>query len=330
MALLKSPRSRVALFALLTLSATTNAFGQSAKQKRSFSRERSQPAPPTAQFPSVPQKVHTNAAIKRQAPLQPPVAPARIAPPVVPTRVVPPRIAPPVTQKPAVAPVLAYTPPQAPPPAQYQWTGPPRVHPKAGASSPAPWQSSSMPSYRAAPGYTAAYSGGYLPPQQSPSGVPSFQILPPVLPYRDGQPVDPMYRKESSGNTGLIVGGTLTFLASYGAAVGYGANQDWKNGLRWNTLPVAGPFFAIGKRDFGCKINTPSLDVANQCMDDAMSEVEAVAILAVDGLIQTIGATLLIAGVLDRDTLLVRNDVASLSVRRAGKDGYSLNLRQRF
>ncbi len=316
MALLKSPRSRVALFALLTLSATTSALGQSAKQKRNFSRGRSQPAPPTAQFPSLPQKVQTSAAIQRQVPLPPPVAPAHVPPPV--------------TQKPAVAPVLAYTPPQAPPPAQYQWTGTPRVNPEPGALSPAPWQSSRLPSYRAAPGYTAAYSGGYLPPQQSPSGVPSFQILPPVLPYRDGQPVDPMYRKESSGNTGLIVGGTLTFLASYGAAVGYGANQDWKNGLRWNTLPVAGPFFAIGKRDFGCKINTPSLDVANQCMDDAMSEVEAVAILAVDGLIQTIGATLLIAGVLDRDTLLVRNDVASLSVRPAGKDGYSLNLRQRF
>jgi len=186
-----------------------------------------------------------------------------------------------------------------------------------------------MPNYRAAPSYTAAYSGGYLSAQNS-GGIPSFQMFPPVLPYRDGQPVDPMYRKESNGNTGLIVGGTLTFLASYGAAVGYGANQDWKNGLRWNTLPVAGPFFAIGKRNFGCKINTPSVDVANQCMDDAMGEVEAVAILAVDGLIQTIGATLLIAGVLDRDTLLVRNDVASLSVRRAGKNGYAVNLRQRF
>lgn len=139
-----------------------------------------------------------------------------------------------------------------------------------------------------------------------------------------------MYRKESSGNTGLIVGGTLTFLASYGAAIGYGANQDWKNGLKWNTLPVAGPLIAIGKRDFGCKVDAPSLDTANQCVDDAIGEVEAVAILAVDGLIQTIGATLLIAGLLDRDTLLVRNDVASLSLRRVGTDGYGVHVRQKF
>ncbi|MDX2051531.1 MAG: hypothetical protein SFV15_04010 [Polyangiaceae bacterium] len=186
-----------------------------------------------------------------------------------------------------------------------------------------------MAPYRAAPGYTAAYGGGYLPASAG-NSVPSFQFMPAVLPYRDGQPVDPMYRKESSGNTGLIVGGTLTFLASYGAAIGYGAKQDWENGLKWNRLPVAGPFIAIGKRDFGCKIDQPDLDVANKCMDDAMGEVTAVAILAVDGLIQTIGATLLVAGVLDRDTMLVRNDVASVSVRRVGKDGYGLNVRRQF
>jgi hypothetical protein len=201
-----------------------------------------------------------------------------------------------------------------PQPAYGSYAPPPSY--RAPVTSPSSFQPAPMPAAPLAPGYTAAFAGGPTANAASGYGL-TLYAAPAVLPYRSGQPVDPLYRKESQGNFGLIVGGSLTFLGAYGAALHYGDGQSWQNGTKWLYLPVGGPFVAISKRNLECKVDELDLDMANRCADHAVGQVEAMVLLAVDGLIQTIGATLLVAGVLDRTTVLVRNDIAGLKVAPA-------------
>jgi hypothetical protein len=160
---------------------------------------------------------------------------------------------------------------------------------------------------------------------------------PAVLPYREGQPIPNAYRLESHANTGLIIGGLVTFLASYGTAVGFAAKHDFDNGLGWTALPVVGPYGAIGARSFSCTQTDPR---SQKCLHRAVDEVKAVTFLAVDGMIQAVGATLLLVGIADRTKELVRIDMPSASVtptfwvadRRAGSemDAWGLGLTGTF
>lgn len=155
--------------------------------------------------------------------------------------------------------------------------------------------------------YTPAPAPVTTPPASS---LPAWP--PAVLPYRDGQPIPKAYRLESRANSGLIIGGTVTFLASYGSALGFGASHGFDNGLSWTFLPVVGPYGAIGARSFNCTQTDPR---SNKCLHRAVDEVKAVTFLAIDGMVQAVGVALFFVGIGDRTKELVRVDmpVASLT-----------------
>jgi hypothetical protein len=94
--------------------------------------------------------------------------------------------------------------------------------------------------------------------------------------------------------------------ASYAAALGFSAIHDFNNGASWNFVPVVGPFGAIGAREFKCHQTDPN---SNKCLNRAVDEVKAVTFLAIDGIVQVVGFTLMIVGTMDRKKELVRIDM---------------------
>ncbi len=93
-------------------------------------------------------------------------------------------------------------------------------------------------------------------------------------------------------------------------ALGLGVHNSFDGGYGWTVVPVAGPWGAIGARDFKCKVNSSNFDVndpssidtgvtaaeAERCIKRAQTEAIDIAILAVDGMVQATGAALLLAG----------------------------------
>jgi len=143
-----------------------------------------------------------------------------------------------------------------------------------------------------------------------------------VIPYRDGQPIPPGYRLESSGGGGLIAAGLVMGGAVYGAGLVIAANAGFKNGTGWLVLPIVGPWAAIGARKIPCTSETVNLE----CIDAAGDELRAVAYLTADGLFQAIGLTLLLAGASAREHQLVRNDIAGVKFfPHYGKNGLGLD-----
>ncbi len=68
-------------------------------------------------------------------------------------------------------------------------------------------------------------------------------------------------------------------------------------------VPIAGPFIELGRLDF-----SPSIE-------DRGFAAGAAVLLVIDGLAQTAGAAMLLAGLTTKREVLVRNDVAGATVR---------------
>lgn len=165
-----------------------------------------------------------------------------------------------------------------------------------------------------------------LPP---PSGYPL------VLPYRDGMPVPRGYHVEHRASNGLTVTGGITLGVGYLTALGIGLHYEFENGTGWTALPVIGPWAAIGARDFDCDVNgidgIDTLDDVNteqtaneaeRCIRRAQSEALAIALLAVDGMIQATGAILVAAGLASGVDELVWDGLADVHVSaRARPEG---------
>lgn len=152
---------------------------------------------------------------------------------------------------------------------------------------------------------------------------------PALLPYRAGLPVPAGYRVEHRSANGLIVGGLASWIAAYGTALVIGANDNFKNGTGWLALPVVGPWAAIGARSYHCE-NDPLK--AQQCIRGAFNEVQTIAILSADAVVQATGAVLFLAGLGSGDDQLVRTDIASVRVspRAVGGSGVGLGFDGRF
>jgi hypothetical protein len=156
--------------------------------------------------------------------------------------------------------------------------------------------------------------------------------MPPLLPYRPGLPVQPGYRIDYRANSGLVAAGVTLWVLSYLAGLGFGVANDFDEGTGWTAVPVAGPWIAIGSRTVNCdarditngKNNAGELD--SDCADEALQEVEAIAFLTLDGVLQGVGATLLVIGVTSRTPELIRQDVGGvqLGVRRFGPASFGL------
>ena len=146
--------------------------------------------------------------------------------------------------------------------------------------------------YALPPGY--AYPPVYIPLARAPAG-------PATLPYKDGYPIPDGYHPEKELRTGLIIGGAITFGLMYLLpAVPAAMTRD-----KSLVVPIAGPFIQLGHLDF-----TPGIE------DRGFTSGAAV-LLVIDGVAQAAGAAMLLAGLTTKRDVLVRNDVAGVTVRVA-------------
>ena len=138
--------------------------------------------------------------------------------------------------------------------------------------------------------------------------------------YEDGEPIPPGYHAETRIRSGLVVGGAVTFGCLYllsvlvGAAISdanksrsaYGGSSSSSDNGDFLFVPVAGPFLQMTKTE------SSSGNVT----------------LAIDGIAQAAGATMLIVGLTSPKTVLVRNDLGSVQVlpMKMGQDGGGLGL----
>jgi len=171
-----------------------------------------------------------------------------------------------------------------------------------------------------------------LPPATPDQALPNFGpgFAPALLPYRAGLPIPPGYHVEHRAANGLIYGGLSTLVIAYTTAIVLGATADVKAGTGWLALPVIGPWAAIGARSYHCS-NDPLL--ANKCVSGAFSEVQTIAILSADAVVQATGAVLFVAGLASGHDELVRNDLpVSVRVlpRAVGANGFGIGVDGRF
>lgn len=216
--------------------------------------------------------------------------------------------------------------PSAPRPAP---SAPAAVAPAAAPAAPAPPQTPkhAPPPAAPSPSLPAPVSAS---PATEPAPNFASGFYPPLLPYRAGLPVPPGYRVEHRSANGLIGGGLASLLIAYTTAIVIGASADFKDGTGWLIVPVVGPWAAIGARSYHCA-NDPLL--ANQCVSGAFSEVQTMAILSADAVVQATGAVLLIVGVASGHDELVRSDLAGsvrIAPRSVGTNGFGVGLDGRF
>jgi hypothetical protein len=153
------------------------------------------------------------------------------------------------------------------------------------------------------------------PPPASVQGAPYLSRRD-LRHWRDGDPIPPGYHPEQKTRDGLAIAGGILFAVPYffSAVVAVSSHNQADQSLY---APVIGPFLRIGNND------------ANSNVADIVADV----FLAMDGLAQTAGVTMLVIGTTTTKTVLVRNDLASMPVvvpMRFGNDGYGLGLAARF
>jgi hypothetical protein len=210
--------------------------------------------------------------------------------------------------RPAAAQAPGMTPaPQSPPP------GPPTAQPGPPPVS----QGWNAPSSAVGP------NGEYVAPLSQttqPYYVPQSVALsgPRVLKdWQDGEPIPWGYHRVERVRKGEVISGAILFgvpyiissmIASAGADLASGTAES--NPAGWLYLPVLGPFIEISKSD-SASVNE---------------------FLVIDGLCQGVGAALFFHGLYTPRPMLVRNDLALLTVSPApvGKDGTGMMMMGTF
>ena len=130
---------------------------------------------------------------------------------------------------------------------------------------------------------------------------------------------------------GLITAGLIGLGVSYAVAVIVGASQGFENGTGLLAIPVFGPYAAVATREYDCQVDTVA--AAKSC---TVEETQIVTAIAVDGLAQTAGALVAIAGFVSTKKELVRNDLVQMPITPsiappvAGRDGWQFSVRGKF
>lgn len=173
-----------------------------------------------------------------------------------------------------------------------------------------------LPPPQPPPASAQAPNGEYVAPLQQQTQqiyVPQSVALsgPRVIrDYEDGDRLPPGYHAETEMRKGLVIGGSITFGVMYLLTVLVGAGiDDASRGSESGAflyVPVAGPFLQMTKTE------------------SATGNVT----LAIDGVAQAAGATMLIVGLTSPKTVLVRNDLAEVRVApmKVGQSGTGFGL----
>jgi len=186
----------------------------------------------------------------------------------------------------------------------------------------APAAAAPAPAQYPPPGYPQAPAGapdqevpGQGPP---PTYVPQVPIAWPryIKDWQEGQPVPYGYHPETRARKGLVITGAVLFGVLYLlSTLVASANDSSYDGNHYSALwiPVAGPFIQAGATN-------------NASGDREM--------FVLDGLAQAAGVTMLVLGLAFPRTILVRNDLLSVSFvpapMKVGHDGGGLGLVGRF
>jgi hypothetical protein len=198
-------------------------------------------------------------------------------------------------------------------------------------TAPAPASPAPAPVPSGAPDPTTASRYPELPSALRAAPTPAaLPFYPALLPYLSGQPVPAGYRVETRPAKGLIIGGLASLVLAYGAAIAVGAGDGFANATGWLVLPVVGPWAAIGARKYHCDNDVTH---ANACVTGAFNEVQTIAILSADAVVQATGAVLFLAGLGSGYAELVRSDVrvgVRITPRAVGANGLGVGLVGRF
>lgn len=185
------------------------------------------------------------------------------------------------TAAPAQTAPTPYTPGAAPPSATPYGTYPAQAAPQQAA----PTQGYGPPGSTQSPVVYAPQPTGYVGPVE-------------ISSYEEGAPIPNGYHPESRTRTGLIVAGSVTFGTMYlitalVAAGNADAHEHGSNPAAALWIPAVGPFIQMTNTD---------------------SSVAGV-FLAIDGITQVAGLTMLVVGLTSPKTVLVRNDFGKVQVR---------------
>ncbi|HET9955833.1 MAG TPA: hypothetical protein VFQ61_15085 [Polyangiaceae bacterium] len=204
------------------------------------------------------------------------------------------------------------------------------------AAAPAPAGSTATPAApSSAPPATAIPPGYKLVPIEPPStGEPPpastrYDVqypqrrgaLPPgmELPYEAGRPIPPGYRVVKQTRRGLIIAGSIVTGVPWTFSVMGAVGADYDNHSGFLLVPGLGPWLMLAAGGGKDKCNTD--------YDYRVCENRAGlrAVLVLDGLVQTAGVAMFVAGVAVPKLRLVRNDVTvSMLPTQLGRDGYGL------
>jgi hypothetical protein len=154
-------------------------------------------------------------------------------------------------------------------------------------------------------GYPAPYPYYYAPPEAGPRYIMNWE---------PGRPVPPGYRQETRARKGLVIGGSATLGGLYLYSIVLADEEsDNLNGqdYTWLWIPVLGPFVQMTKANDS---NLPD------------------SILFLDGIGQAGGLAMLITGLAFPRSVLVRNDIATMTVvpMTIGRGASGLGLVGRF
>jgi hypothetical protein len=145
--------------------------------------------------------------------------------------------------------------------------------------------------------------------------------LPPgmELPYEEGQPVPAGYRVVSQPRRGLVIGGSIMTGVPWVFSVMGAVAADYDNKSGYLLVPGIGPWLMLLAG--GAKDNCSTVNGLQLC--DKQSGLRSIIVL--DGLVQTGGAVMFIAGLALPRKRLVRDDVTvSFVPTPMGRDGYGI------
>jgi hypothetical protein len=129
----------------------------------------------------------------------------------------------------------------------------------------------------------------------------------------------------------LVYGGLVIWAAPYLTGLIAAAASGFTKESGWLALPIVGPFMAMGGRTIDCTVlgqpttggtGTNLNSVEEQCRNSAIKEARVVALLTVDGLLQTTGAIMAVAGLLSPNEYLLRTDIFPQDAKLSFDAGY--------
>jgi hypothetical protein len=143
--------------------------------------------------------------------------------------------------------------------------------------------------------------------------------LPPgmELPYEDGDKIPDGYKLRTQWRRGLVIGGGITMGVPWAISVMAAVGADYDNKSGFLLVPGIGPWLSLAA---GAGKDRPCTDTF--CNSDRSG---LRATLVLDGLVQTAGLAMVVAGIAFPHRRLIRDDVTvSFVPTQLGRDGYGL------